>query len=82
MRQRRWQRRGVYSRLDVSESRPIYRACPQNKMARPVGVEPTTYRFEVWRSIQLSYGRTVRQLYAAPSRSSKWWTLGFGGWGE
>ena len=53
------------------------------KMARPVGVEPTTYRFEVWRSIQLSYGRTVRQLYAAPSRSSKWWdTRVLGGWGE
>ena len=27
-------------------------------MARPVGVEPTTPRSEVWCSIQLSYGRT------------------------
>ena len=33
-------------------------------MARPVGLEPTAYRFEVWRSIQLSYGRTLRSQYA------------------
>ncbi len=26
-------------------------------MARPVGLEPTTPRFEAWCSIQLNYGR-------------------------
>ncbi len=31
-------------------------------VARPVRLERTTYRFEVWRSIQLSYGREV-QIY-------------------
>ena len=29
------------------------------KMARPVGIEPTTYRSEVCRSIQLSYERVI-----------------------
>jgi hypothetical protein len=31
-------------------------------MARPVGFEPTTNRFEVCDSIQLSYGRFFRFL--------------------
>lgn len=31
-------------------------------MARPVGFEPTTNRFEVCDSIQLSYGRLIRFL--------------------
>ena len=30
-----------------------------NDMARPVGFEPTTNRFEVCDSIQLSYGRFI-----------------------
>ncbi len=31
-------------------------------LARPVGFEPTTNRFEVCDSIQLSYGRFIRFL--------------------
>jgi hypothetical protein len=30
---------------------------PQPFSARPVGLEPTTPRSEVWCSVQLSYGR-------------------------
>ena len=38
-------------------------------VARPVRLERTTYRFEVWRSIQLSYGREV-QIYDFPKNLS------------
>jgi hypothetical protein len=29
------------------------------EMVRPVGLEPTTPRFEAWYSIQLNYGRMI-----------------------
>src|SRR6185369_16383538 len=42
-------------------------------MARPAGLEPAAYGFEVRRSIQLSYGRTTvhhtMQIYAGSLRS-------------
>ena len=37
------------------------RACARSALARPAGLEPATYGFEVRRSIQLSYGRTNDQ---------------------
>ena len=51
-------------------------------MARPGGLEPTTPRFVVWYSIQLSYGRntacTALLIYALLSHLSigKWEDLG------
>ena len=35
---------------------------PPAALARPAGLEPATYGFEVRRSIQLSYGRTIADL--------------------
>jgi hypothetical protein len=50
---------------------------PSVKMARPVGLEPTAYRFEVWRSIQLSYGRALSELYAGRHSPAKMgWVMG------
>ena len=37
---------------------------------RPVGVEPTTYGFEVRHSIQLSYERVPRSIPDSPSQAS------------
>lgn len=38
-------------------------------MARPEGLEPPAYRFEVCRSIQLSYGRASSCIITAPPRN-------------
>ena len=35
----------------------------RSELARPAGLEPATYGFEVRRSIQLSYGRNKRSSY-------------------
>ena len=45
-----------------------WKACVQEGLARPEGLEPPTYWFEASRSIQLSYGRAVLSL---PRRAAK-----------
>ena len=51
---------------------PIY-------LARPTWVEHVTFRFVVWRSIQLSYGRKVSSIgttfaiWRFLSESNRWW---------
>src|SRR5215467_5845987 len=46
--------------LFVLRERSVYRHANTSKMARPVGLEPTTSSLEGWHCIQLSYGRAAR----------------------
>ena len=42
---------------------PLTSPPSESDVARPAGLEPATYGFEVRRSIQLSYGRNKRSSY-------------------
>lgn len=53
------EQKGVPQKENPARVRPAGFSFGLDKwLARPVGVEPTTPRSEVWCSIQLSYGRT------------------------
>jgi hypothetical protein len=54
-------RRTTFAWLANRSSRVVGKR--ERRLARPAGLEPATYGFEVRRSIQLSYGRSKRSSY-------------------
>ncbi len=54
---------GDYLSVTDQRNREAATRTTRKMLARPEGLEPPTYRFEVCRSIQLSYGRTFKLRY-------------------
>ena len=54
----RWDRVGTIRGKNTNGLQSLV-CSPLNSVARPEGLEPPTYGFEVRRSIQLSYGRII-----------------------